>query len=418
MKKYILMALSVCALTACDLVNGEGNASDNAVFMGNPNASGVVSMVVSDAKGGSTFVTPRLANMAEQPVEVTVSLDEEALAAYNQSAGLAIEPVDANDFVLVVDGKEYHGSAKVKIAQGQFNGSVEVKMPSVDPEKYGYGTTYAIPLSITGSSAYKVLSTPKTTIIRLSRQLVTSVGFFSTPGSICLGPSDELREPIENWTMQVSMYYPSLGDQSTNQTVMSIQNGTGAFYTRIGKNNGIQFKHGRDGDDTWTMKPLETNKWLNISFVHDGSSMSIYVNGELQKTFDSAPIYFSKASNCCLFIGNTKYSGVYIREARMWNRCLTLGEIIDKEYLPQDPNDPSLIMYMPFTKPKQPVEGNLGLEELTGNWTKIGGFKDFADDGQGEGGPAITYVENVLFPSYKLEYAEVEEGEEEEEEGE
>jgi len=55
----------------------------------------------------------------------------------------------------------------------------------------------------------------------------------------------------------------------------------------------------------------------------------------------------------------------------------------------------------------------LGLEELTGNWTKIGGFKDFADDGQGEGGPTITYVENVLFPSYKLEYAEVEEGEEE-----
>lgn len=239
MKKYILMALSVCALTACDLVNGEGNASDNAVFMGNPNASGVISMVVSDAKGGSTFVTPRLANMAEEAVEVTVSLDEEALAAYNKAAGLAIEPVDANDFVLVVGGKEYKGSAKVKIEQGQFNGSVEVKMPSVDPEKYGYGTTYAIPLSITGSSAYKVLSSPKSTIIRLSRQLVTSVGFFSTPGSICLGPSDELREPIENWTMQVSMYYPSLGDQSTNQTVMSIQNGTGAFYTRIGKQNGI-----------------------------------------------------------------------------------------------------------------------------------------------------------------------------------
>ena len=411
MKKYILMALSVCALTACDLANGEGAGSGNAVYMGNANSSGVVSMVVSDAKGGSTFVTPRLANLTEEPVEVTVALDKEALAAYNQSAGLAMEAVDAEDFILVANGKEYKGSAKVTIEKGQFAGSVEVKMPSVDPSKYGYGTTYAIPLSITNATGYKVLTSPKSTIIRLSRQLVTSVGYFSTAGSICLGPSDELRQPIENWTMQVSMYYPSLGDQSTNQTVMSIQDGTGAFYTRIGKNNGIQFKHGRDGDDTWTMKALPINKWLNISFVHDGSSMTIYVNGELQKTFDSAPIYFSDKSRCCLFIGNTKYSGVYIREARMWNRCLTLGEIIDKEYLPQDPNDPSLIMYLPFTKPEQPVEGNLGLQELTGNWTKIGGFKDFEASGEGESGPTITYVENVLFPSYDLEFAEVEEEE-------
>ena len=47
MKKYILLALSVCALTACDLADGEGGGSDNAVYMGNANSSGVISMVVS-----------------------------------------------------------------------------------------------------------------------------------------------------------------------------------------------------------------------------------------------------------------------------------------------------------------------------------------------------------------------------------
>ena len=119
------MALSVCALTACDLANGEGAGSGNAVYMGNANSSGVVSMVVSDAKGGSTFVTPRLANLTEEPVEVTVALDKEALAAYNQSAGLAMEAVDAEDFILVANGKEYKGSAKVTIEKGQFAGSVE-----------------------------------------------------------------------------------------------------------------------------------------------------------------------------------------------------------------------------------------------------------------------------------------------------
>ena len=398
MKKYILMALSVCALTACDLANGEGAGSDNAVYMGNANSSGVVSMVVSDANGGSIVVTPRLANITEEPVEVTVSLDKDYLAEYNKSAGLDLQPVEAEDFVLVTqDGKESHGSATVVIEKGQFNASVEVRMSSVDPEKYSYSKGFAIPLTITQASGYQVLSSPKSTLIRLSRQLVTSVAKFTYGGSIALVPNDELREPMSNWTMQVSMLYPSLptGSSDGNTTVMSIGAGTGDFYTRIHATKGIQFKHGRDGDDTWTQKPLATNKWLNITFVHrNGSEMSIYVNGELQKTYQSSPIYFSQQTICNLYIGNTQYTGVYVREARMWNRALTEGEIVDKEYLPQDPADPSLIMYMPFTK----VENN-GMEELTGNWT----VSNFRDTGYyNEDPPRITYVENVLFPSEEL----------------
>ncbi len=74
---------------------------------------------------------------------------------------------------------------------------------------------------------------------------------------------------------------------------MSIQSGTGDFYTRITNDKGIQIKNGRDGDDTWTNKPLSNGKWLNISLVHrNASSISVYVNGELQKTFETSPIYF------------------------------------------------------------------------------------------------------------------------------
>lgn len=394
MKKYILLALSVGVLTACDLADGEGKGADNAVYMGNANSSGVISMVVSDATGGSAVITPRLANITDEPVEVTIALDKEYLAAYNQAAGLNLEPVEAEDFVLVTqDGKESRGSATVVIEKGQFNASVEVKMPMVDETKYPYSKRFAIPLSITHASNYQVLSSPKSTLIRLSRQLVTSVAKFTRGGSIALVPKDEFREPMSNWTMQVSMMFPSLGN--SNQTIMSIQSGTGDFYTRIHGETGIQFKHGRDGDDTWTQKPLATNKWLNITFVHRNSSeMSIYVNGELQKTYQSAPIHFSNNPKCCLFIGNTTYTGVYIREARMWNRALTEGEIVDKEYLPQDISDPDLIMYMPFTK----VEGN-GMEELTGNWT-ISNFRDL--DIWDEDPAALTYIENVLFPSEEL----------------
>ena len=56
--------------------------------------------------------------------------------------------------------------------------------------------------------------------------------------------------------MQVSMLYPRM--TNSNQTVMSIQSGTGDFYTRITNDKGIQIKNGRDGDDTWTNKPYLT----------------------------------------------------------------------------------------------------------------------------------------------------------------
>ena len=78
MKKYILLALSVGVLTACDLADGEGKGADNAVYMGNANSSGVISMVVSDATGGSAVITPRLANITDEPVEVTIALDKES----------------------------------------------------------------------------------------------------------------------------------------------------------------------------------------------------------------------------------------------------------------------------------------------------------------------------------------------------
>ena len=64
MKKHIaLLFLSLGFFTACDMVSGEGEGADNAVYMGNTNSSGVISMVVSNDKGGSSVITPRLANI-------------------------------------------------------------------------------------------------------------------------------------------------------------------------------------------------------------------------------------------------------------------------------------------------------------------------------------------------------------------
>ena len=102
MKKHIaLLFLSLGFFTACDMVSGEGEGADNAVYMGNTNSSGVISMVVSNDKGGSSVITPRLANITDQPVEITVEVDKQLLEEYNTQAGLTLEPMAIEDFVFM-----------------------------------------------------------------------------------------------------------------------------------------------------------------------------------------------------------------------------------------------------------------------------------------------------------------------------
>lgn len=395
MKKYILFIFSICFLAACDYVKEEGSGSENAVYMGNSNSSGVISMVVSNEAGGNAVVTPRLANLAEEPVQVTVALDKQILEVYNQKAGLNLEPVAAEDFVFVTrDGRESHGEVTVTIEKGEFETSLEIRMSSVDEEKYPFSGRFAIPLVITKTSKYRLLSSPKSTIVNLNRQLTTSVAKYVVAGSYVLIPKTPFTEPMSEWTLQMSAIYPSLS--RTNMTTISINGQAGgAFYTRIDATKGIQVKNGRDGDDTWTQKKLNTNVWLHISYVYKDATVSVYVNGELQKKFETSPIYLGSAEDSGWFVGNSTYTGVYIREVRFWKNALTEGELIDKLYLPQDPQDPNLLMYLPFTKTeeKDPVE-------LTGNWTITY---------WGNEKPQVEYIDNVMFPADKLEIKELEE---------
>lgn len=380
---YTLAFFAAVLLAACS----KTDEPDNAVYMETPNNSGVISMVVNNENGGSTTITPRLAQIAEEPVTITVALDEKTLNDYNSKNNLNLEPINADDFVFITkDGKETTGQASATIKKGEFQTGIEVRMKSVNEDKYPFSKRFAIPVIITNSSKHKVLSSPKTTIIRINRKLKTSVGLMGG-GNIKMLPKTIIKEPMTEWTFQMSMIYSTL--TRGNLTTAYISNhGGGEFYTRINQTTGIQIKNGRDGDDTWTQKGLSPNVWLHISYVYREGSVSVYVNGELQRTFETTPIYINNNADSGWIIGNEGYRNDYIREVRFWDRALTEAEIIDKLYLPQDPQDLGLLMYLPFT-----VESEL--EDITGNWNVTKGTTT-----------TISYVENVIFPSDKLEIEE------------
>lgn len=381
-----MLAMILSALSACKKKDVLDIHPDNAVYMGNTSSSGVVSITVTDV-GGSAVVTPRLANLADKPVTITVGIGEKTLSNYNQKNNLELQPMAAEDFKFITgNGDTTHGEATVTIPPGSFESSVQIKIDSINTTKYPYSKRLAIPVIIKKVNGYRLLSSPQWTIVQLNRQLRTSIALINNlTGSIELKPKTPYSEPMSEWTFQMSMIYSNLSRSNLTTAFMS-SGGGGEFYTRISASNGIQIKNGRDGDDTWTQKALSPNVWLHISYVYKDSKVSVYVNGELQKTFETTPLYLGNTEQSGWSIGNSNYkNNDYIREVRFWNRALTQAEIMDKLYLPQDPATPGLLMYMPFTK-------EAGLTELTNKWNVTI-----------PSASRISFVDNVIFPASKLE---------------
>ncbi len=86
---------------------------------------------------------------------------------------------------------------------------------------------------------------------------------------------------------------------------------------------------------TWTGSnqsniPMSVGQWIFLSAVYNGSSISLYVNGQLVST-RAATIDFASTNNQALYIGKMNcfpyyFNGV-IDDLRMYNRTLTQSEI-------------------------------------------------------------------------------------------
>lgn len=388
--------------------NGIGDNAENAVYMGNSNASGVIAVLASDSEGASFSVTPRLARLATEPVEVTVEVDEATLAEYNSKNNLSVKPIRPEDVVFTdAEGKEHKGRITVTINKGDLMAVVPSRILSLDPAVYPYGGRYAVPVRITKvSDCARLLSEPQSTIVSLNRKIKTSVLHVKNTTdigdktSMSFSPKVPYAQPIDNeFTMQYIAQFSNISGD--NMTTMSLSPG---FYNRISASAGLQIKsEGRDGSDTWTNKPLKANEWLHVSFVYRkqglAGNLSVYVNGELHKTFITSPM---SMSNGALSFGNGKAWGTtgmkdyYLREVRFWSRALTQAEILDKIYLPEGADSEGLEACFPMTRETFDASTNRFLD-ITGKWQWTIVQHNNAD--------ALAYgrdydiVDNVVFPA-------------------
>lgn len=408
--KYCILIPLLASCSVLDengLADGVGDNSSNAVYMGNANQTGVIAVLASDQDGASFAVTPRLASTTDVPVTVTVEVDVATLEKYNEENGLSVKSVSPEDIRFVnAEGEEGMGKISATIKPGNIVATIEGRLVSLDTKKYPYGGRYAIPVKITDvKGPFKLLSSPVSTIVNLNRKIKTSVFHMKKIGgkgyTMTFVPKTPYQQEMSEWTFQyIGLFNEITGSNQTTASLSSISKG--AFYNRISKTGGLQIKsENRDGPDTWTGKPVNEEEWLHVSYVYRRSGLvgklSVYVNGELHKTFTTSPLYIDDNPGSGWGFGNMNISNYYLREVRYWNRALTAAEIQDKYYLPEDPAANGLEAYFPMTKESYD-EKTKTFTDLTGKWTwKI------------NDGSEYEIIDHVVFPAKKLQIEKPEE---------
>jgi len=120
------------------------------------------------------------------------------------------------------------------------------------------------------------------------------------------------------------------------------------YALRCGNNGCLSFIISDNG--SWKSvdsRPLmKTNKWYHVAGVFDGSSMYLYINGELLQCLNATAIAPSVSD---MYIGESPFAGRYfagkIDEVRMWNIARSQNDLKANMALPLTGNESGLVAY-------------------------------------------------------------------------
>lgn len=256
---------------------------------------------------------------------------------------------------------------------------------------------YCVPVTITNvSTGMTVLESSRTVYIILNRPIISramnlggrcafNVPKFQTDERVSSMLAITMEARVRSSAWSTSNPYIS--------TVMGVEENYLLRFGDISLNRGdlLQMGPAKIGNKKYFVTGKEAyniNKWYHVASVYDGSSVAIYVDGELDVKFSVNPatvnlndVYFDG-----FWIGKSEKGrnlNGSISEVRVWNRALTMSEIQDNACI-VDPKSKGLLAYWHFNTVQ---EDGLTVRDETGN-----GFDAIANNN------SFTWEENVKCP--------------------
>ena len=334
---------------------------DHVILATGTEVTPILKFAVQDTPA-SYLVTATSTQKADQDITVTFAFDSTAIKTYNAAHNTTY-------YVVPLTAIDIQNLTTVIKAGTSASTPVTVKITSTQPLKEG--RSYLIPLTIKSVSGgnMNVLESSRTAFLRIARIISfpavsmnnSNAGTTGSPGTrgrfngaFLLSPATPVNLP--NFTLEIKEYCYAFrgGDGNSNpQPIQSIvdwgdQMETATFGLRFGElgnpNNSLQLTSPIGGAFAYNFNALQ---WYTISLTYDGSTCTMYVDGEKAATLSGAVNFnFSRMQFGQVWGGyDTKqYFNGRIGECRVWSRCLTSSEI-KLNLCGADPNAPGLLAY-------------------------------------------------------------------------
>ena len=347
MNKTMLCGIALAAAFLSGCSNAEYKPLDNSLYISGAAADPLRIITVGDANS-TTSILVRTAAPAKQTLTVNLAVQQSALDAYNKRNDANYELLPAEFYTL--------SATSLTIDQGKVSTpELTVTIKPFTEELSKTGKKYAIPLSIVSVSGadLSILQGEKDFIIACDQVIKTKAIKLLPQQGMKTSFADGIK--TDTWSVEMRIKSDNIRPEYNNQSFMGISSGiagggeaSGFIFGRW-EGDVLQFMvNGHDGVSA-TIKP-ETNKWYHVALVCANGTLSIYINGQLNKQEQN--LKFATVGQYKDFTfayprwANHPYrkSNYYMSEIRFWNRALTAAQIRRNRFS-IDPATTGLVAY-------------------------------------------------------------------------
>lgn len=295
----------------------------NAIYISAAESTNTTSLT-ADSSGANLSILAKTAKIVNQDINAEFFVDTSLISAYNASTGKTYIAPPSDSYELL-------GSAVTIKKANNISDAISLHIKSTKSYKDGYA--YVIPVVIRNSSVLPILQSSSVLYVVVNKIIISTVASLSNNYfTVDMSKNNADISNMTSITYEARVLVNSF--QSSSPFISTIMGIEENFLLRFGdvtvQPNQLQMAGGRTA--TNVNMSFSTNIWYHIAATYNGSTLKIYVNGNLVATKDASrtinltpsggPFYFGMSAN-------GRYLDGEISEARIWSRTLSQAEIIN-----------------------------------------------------------------------------------------
>lgn len=234
--------------------------------------------------------------------------------------------------------------------------------------KFSLKGDYALPIRLSKGTV-SIIPGEEEALIILEKRTRTKVLLMDGTSKCRNGEMFPNDFKVKQWTMEMMIKRSAY--ETTNASIGgTLRENTDTFdeiFVRFGDTtidpDQLQIKTGNSQIDVqknkFTAKP---NEWYMLTFVYDGRSTYVYVNGDLVA---SSEIRDGEYGLVGLWLGPPNQ---YIREVRFWDTARTAQQIKAFTWKMVNPDEKGLLLYYPCNGKKRDLESGEITDDVTQIW--------------------------------------------------